>query len=130
MNRQEILQTIEKSGVIAVIRLKEKKNFDRIIESLAEGGITAIEITMTTPNAVELIGEYSKKYSGKFLFGAGTVLNTETATRVIDAGAEFVVGPVLNLDLIKKHMSLINLFFPALILQQKYTLRGKMVRMW
>lgn len=102
MKRIEILQKIEKSGIIAVIRLKGNENFDRILTCLKDGGVTAIEITMTTPNAIELIAEYSKKYGDEFLFGAGTVLEADTAEKVINAGAEFVVSPILNLYFIKK----------------------------
>ena len=113
MSKLEILRKIEKSGMIAVIRLKGNENFDRIINCLADSGVHAIEITMTTPNAVELIREYSKKYSGEFIFGSGTVLDTETATKVINAGAEFVVSPILDLDIIKKTNEFDKPIFPG-----------------
>jgi len=100
MDRIEILRKIEESGIVAVIRLNGNENLDQIINSLAEGGITAIEITMTTPNALEYIQEFSRKYANRFLIGAGTVIDSDTAIKVIDAGAEFVVSPVLKPEII------------------------------
>jgi len=96
MNRQAIVQKIEESGIVAVIRLNGSDHLDKIIEALAKGGVRALEITMTTPNAVEIIGNISKTLSDEFLIGAGTVLDSEIAEAVINAGAQFVVSPVFK----------------------------------
>jgi len=96
MNRQAIVQKIEESGIVAVIRLNGSDHLDKIIEALAKGGVRALEITMTTPNAVEIIGNISKTLSDEFLIGAGTVLDSEIAEVVINAGAQFVVSPVFK----------------------------------
>lgn len=101
MNRQQIVEMIEKSGVVAVIRLDRSDQLDKIMDALDKGGIRALEITMTTPNAIELISNITRTMSSKFLIGAGTVLDSETARRVIVAGAEFVVSPVFNPNVIK-----------------------------
>jgi len=113
MDRIEILRKIESSGVIAVIRLKGHEDLDQIITSLARGGITAIEITMTTPNAVEYINEFSSKYEKEFLIGAGTVIDPDTAKEVIDAGAEFVVSPVLRPEMIHAVHNYNKVVFPG-----------------
>ncbi len=101
MNRTEVLAKIEECGIIAVIRLADISKLEGIIGALTKGGIHALEITMTTPNAPEIISQLSHRYNGEFLIGAGTVLDTETARMVIQAGATFVVSPVLNPDMIR-----------------------------
>jgi len=101
MNRLEIVQKIEESGIVAVIRLNGSDHLDKIIDALAKGGVRALEITMTTPNAVEMIREVSGTLSDEFLIGAGTVLDAETAEAVINAGAQFVVSPVFKPEIIK-----------------------------
>ncbi|MBN2281088.1 MAG: bifunctional 4-hydroxy-2-oxoglutarate aldolase/2-dehydro-3-deoxy-phosphogluconate aldolase [Candidatus Marinimicrobia bacterium] len=101
MNREKILQQIEESGVVAVLRLNDSKKLPQIIEALAKGGLKAMEITMTTPNALDVIAEASKNLRNEFIVGVGTVLDGETARMAILAGAEFVVSPVLNIELIK-----------------------------
>jgi len=94
--RQEILQHIIDSGVIAVIRLSDTEKLLRIIEAIRAGGVRCLEITLTTPRAVEIIQEVSERVGPEFLVGAGTVLDPETARLTILAGAEFVVSPVLH----------------------------------
>lgn len=113
MDRLEILHRIESSGVIAVIRLNGDENLDQIICSLAQGGVTAIEITMTTPNAIAYIQNFSKKYGSEFLIGAGTVLNADVAKKVIDAGAEFVVSPILKTEIIRMSHQYHKVVFPG-----------------
>lgn len=101
MHREKIVTKIIESGIVAVIRLKEKEKLLDIINSLSRGGISAMEITMTTPHAVEIIKDFSQQIGDNFILGAGTVLDSETARAVILAGAQFVVSPVTNLDMIK-----------------------------
>lgn len=100
MGRIEILQKIEESGIVAVVRLNGNENLDHIINALAKGGITAIEITMTTPHAIEYIHDFSLKYEKNIIIGAGTVTDVDVALKVIEAGAEFVVSPILNRKII------------------------------
>ncbi len=101
MNRQEIVKRIEESGIVAVLRLSSPENLNKIIAALARGGVRALEITMTTPNAVEIIRNISKTLPSEFLIGAGTVLSPEAAREVIEAGAQFVVSPVFNPEVIR-----------------------------
>lgn len=98
--KKEIISRIIESGVVAVIRMKDKDRLLRVIESVREGGVKCIEITMTVPGAVEVIRELSSVVPKDVLIGAGTVVDERTAEKVIGAGAQFVVGPVLNLDII------------------------------
>ena len=94
------LQTMLESGVTAVLRAKDSAQLMKVSEALAEGGVKSIEVTMTTPNALQVISEVSKKMGKEILVGVGTVLDPETARAAILAGAQFVVGPTLNLDVI------------------------------
>jgi 2-dehydro-3-deoxyphosphogluconate aldolase/(4S)-4-hydroxy-2-oxoglutarate aldolase len=94
--RQIVTAAIEEAGVVAVIRMQEPDRLRAVIDALAEGGVRALEVTMTVPGAVELIHSLSSALPGDFLLGAGTVLDPQTASRVIDAGARFVVSPVLR----------------------------------
>jgi len=101
MFREKIVEKIIDSGVVAVIRLSEKEKLLDIINALAKGGVSAMEITMTTPDAVQIIKEFSGQIGDEFILGAGTVLDPETARAVILAGAQFVVSPVTNIEMIK-----------------------------
>ncbi|TFG95482.1 MAG: bifunctional 4-hydroxy-2-oxoglutarate aldolase/2-dehydro-3-deoxy-phosphogluconate aldolase, partial [Calditrichales bacterium] len=84
------------SGVIAVIRLNDVSKLEQIISALSSGGIYALEITLTTPNAVKIIAELARSTGKDFLIGAGTVLRPHEAEAVLAAGAQFVVSPVFN----------------------------------
>ena len=72
-----------------------------MIDALLEGGVRALELTMTVPGAIGLIEEIAKDLPGEFQLGAGTVLDPETARQVILAGAKYIVAPTLNLETIK-----------------------------
>jgi 2-dehydro-3-deoxyphosphogluconate aldolase / (4S)-4-hydroxy-2-oxoglutarate aldolase len=99
-SRDAIVRTIEACGVVAVIRMQDPTRLAAVVEALAAGGVRAIEVTMTVPGAVELIRGLAPALSGDFVLGAGTVLDADTAERVIDAGARFVVSPVLRTGII------------------------------
>ncbi|MHB1133810.1 MAG: bifunctional 4-hydroxy-2-oxoglutarate aldolase/2-dehydro-3-deoxy-phosphogluconate aldolase [Chloroflexota bacterium] len=94
--KDEDLRRIEESGVVAVVRLPEAGSLLQVAEALQEGGINAIEFTMTTPGALAVIGEVSARYPDKMVWGAGTVLDPETCRAAIIAGARFIVAPTLN----------------------------------
>jgi 2-dehydro-3-deoxyphosphogluconate aldolase / (4S)-4-hydroxy-2-oxoglutarate aldolase len=100
MKRQDVLARIVETGVVAVIRMKDTNRLLKVIEAVRQGGVKCIEITMTVPGAVEIIRQLSKIVPPDVLVGAGTVVDAATAAQVIDAGAQFVVGPVLNLEVI------------------------------
>ena len=98
--RADVVAAIERLGVVAVIRLKDAGALRGTIDALAAGGVKALEVTMTVPGAVDLIAEIAPKLPDDFLVGAGTVLDAETARRVIDAGAQFVVSPVFSREVL------------------------------
>ena len=98
--RAQIIEAIAECGVVAVIRLKEPDKLRDVVAALADGGVRALEITMTVPRAIELIAEIAPTLPRDFFLGAGTVLDAETARRAIDAGARFIVGPVFRPDVI------------------------------
>ncbi len=100
MRAKEVLDIILATKVIAVIRMADVKRLFRVVEAIEKGGVRAIEITMTTPSALEIIGEMAVTGSAETLIGAGTVLDARTAEQVILAGAEFVVSPVTNTEMI------------------------------
>lgn len=99
--RRDVVTAIEQAGVIAVIRIKEAERLPEIADALADGGVRVLEVTMTVPGAVDLIRALAPSLRPGVLLGAGTVLDGDTASRVIDAGARFVVSPVFKPELIE-----------------------------
>jgi 2-dehydro-3-deoxyphosphogluconate aldolase / (4S)-4-hydroxy-2-oxoglutarate aldolase len=100
LTRSEIVGAIEASGVVAVVRLDDAQVGLDVARAIAAGGVMAIEVTMTVPNAVRLIEELAASLPDAVLVGAGTVVDAKTARAVIRAGARFVVGPVFRPDVI------------------------------
>jgi 2-dehydro-3-deoxyphosphogluconate aldolase/(4S)-4-hydroxy-2-oxoglutarate aldolase len=99
MRKDEVLAAILATKVIAVIRMADPAGLTQAVEAIAKGGIRAIEITMTTPQALETIAALAKGKPPGTLVGAGTVLDAATSEAVIRAGAEFVVSPVTDFDM-------------------------------
>jgi 2-dehydro-3-deoxyphosphogluconate aldolase/(4S)-4-hydroxy-2-oxoglutarate aldolase len=97
MSRLQVVQEIEATGVVAVIRLKEPDKLRAVVDALMAGGVRALEVTMTVPGAVGLIESLARSLPAGFQLGAGTVLDPETARQVILAGARFIVAPTLSL---------------------------------
>src|SRR4030095_11150239 len=100
-SRARVGTAIEDAAIIAVIRMTDAQRLRATVDARVEGGIRVLEVTMTVPGAVDLIGALSGSLPPDLLLGAGTVLDSETATRVIDAGAAFVVSPVFKPALIE-----------------------------
>lgn len=94
--RAAIVRAIEATGVVAVVRLDDAGVGRAVAEALSAGGVKAIEVTMTVPDAIRLIAELSASLPPDVLVGAGTVVDADTARAVIGAGARFVVGPVFR----------------------------------
>jgi 2-dehydro-3-deoxyphosphogluconate aldolase / (4S)-4-hydroxy-2-oxoglutarate aldolase len=95
-SREETVQAIADLGVVAVIRMKDAAKLRAVVDAIADGGVRAIEVTMTVPGAVKLIATLAGSLPSTILLGAGTVTDAATALAVIDAGARFVVGPVFR----------------------------------
>ena len=100
MERPGKIQLIHDTGIIAIIRATSPVQLSIAVDAIKQGGVQVIEVTMTTPGALDLITQVKKRYADEVLFGAGTVLDVETARAAILAGAEFIVAPTLNLDVI------------------------------
>ncbi|QOJ28828.1 MAG: bifunctional 4-hydroxy-2-oxoglutarate aldolase/2-dehydro-3-deoxy-phosphogluconate aldolase [Ignavibacteriales bacterium] len=100
MSRADILQKLLERKAVAVIRAKDPEKLRNIIQALAAGGITFAEITMTVPGAIQLIERMTKELDSNIVIGVGSVLNAETASLAIKAGAKYVVSPVLKEDII------------------------------
>jgi len=100
-SREPTLQRILKSGIVAVVRSESSAALVKVVQALAEGGVTAAEVTFTVPDAVEVIRQIRREVGDAVVLGAGTVLDSETARAAILAGAEYIVAPTLNLDVIR-----------------------------
>jgi 2-dehydro-3-deoxyphosphogluconate aldolase/(4S)-4-hydroxy-2-oxoglutarate aldolase len=101
MTRDEVLKFILEAKVIAVIRMSDTDKLFKVTEAIRLGGVKAIEITMTVPDALDVIRTMAQKKAPDVLIGAGTVLNAETAVAAVRAGADFLVSPITNFDMIK-----------------------------
>ncbi len=101
MTHSTILQRILDGGIVAVVRSDSPDQLVGVVEALAEGGVTAAEITFTVPDAVEVIRAVHKALGDSIVLGAGSVLDSETARAALLAGAEYIVGPSTNLDVIR-----------------------------
>ena len=95
MTKEEALRQIKQSGVVPVIRADSPTEAAKIVEAAFADGFRVFEITLTVPSAVELIKHLSEKFRERALFGAGTVLDAESARRCAEAGARFIVTPCL-----------------------------------
>jgi 2-dehydro-3-deoxyphosphogluconate aldolase/(4S)-4-hydroxy-2-oxoglutarate aldolase len=98
MHKMEKLDLIRHTGVIAIMRARTSDQLLVAADAIRAGGVRVIEVTMTTPGALAVIEEATSKYGQDVLFGAGTVLDAETARAAILAGAGFVVAPILDLE--------------------------------
>ena len=102
LNKMKHVQRIMDTGIIAVIRAESAEQALNITEAVKKGGVDIIEITLTVPGAIEVIKELKSNYNAEeVLIGAGTILDAETARTAMLAGAEFIVSPSFNLDVVK-----------------------------
>lgn len=100
MTKDQVISRISKSGILPVIRASSADEALRAIDAICEGGIDTIEVTLTIPNAVDLIETLTRELPN-VLIGAGTVLSADDAQRCIDAGARFIISPATDLDVIR-----------------------------
>jgi 2-dehydro-3-deoxyphosphogluconate aldolase / (4S)-4-hydroxy-2-oxoglutarate aldolase len=101
MSKESQLQHVLDCGIVAVVRSPDSQQLVEVCRALAEGGVTVVEITMSVPNALDVLKQVRQVLGDRLLLGAGTVLDAETARAVLLAGAEYVVAPTLNLDVIR-----------------------------
>ena len=101
MTKSKIIQRLLEPGVIAIIRADNSSQLIDATAALIEGGVHAVEVTMTTPNALEVIRATTEKFGDKLCMGVGSVLDEATARLGFLAGAAYVVTPVLKLEVIQ-----------------------------
>lgn len=101
MTKDDQVREIESSGVIAIVRFDRSEDLVQVARAVYAGGVRAIEFTMTTPNALDIIAQSASEFGQDVLLGAGTVLDPETARAAILAGAQFIVAPTLNPQVIE-----------------------------
>ncbi len=101
MSRDTTLKRILDGGIVAVVRSESPDQLVKVVRALAEGGVTAAEITFTVPGALDVIKQVRKELGDEIILGAGTVLDPETARAALLAGAEYIVAPCVNLEVIK-----------------------------
>lgn len=100
-DKNDVLKAILDTGIVAVIRTPETEQARQLAEAACRGGIRPVEITMSIPGALELIRELSSgKADGEMIVGVGTVMDAEMARLAILAGAEYVVSPHFNPDVV------------------------------
>jgi 2-dehydro-3-deoxyphosphogluconate aldolase/(4S)-4-hydroxy-2-oxoglutarate aldolase len=100
MEKHEIIKRMLAEGLIPLIRASSASDAMDVSIAIKDGGASFLEITMTVPGAIEVVKELSLKYGDEFIIGAGTVLDAETGRAAIFAGAQFIVSPTLNFELI------------------------------
>ena len=101
MSRIDDLNRVLKTGIVAILRSPSSDQLTSVARALLEGGIDVIEVTFTVPGALEILAAVKKDLGDRVLLGAGTVLDPETARAALLAGAEFIVSPSVNLDVIR-----------------------------
>jgi len=101
MSKEDQLRQVLDCGIVAVVRSPDGEQLVEVVRALADGGVTVAEITMTVPGALDIIKQVRAALGDRVLLGAGTILDTETARAAILAGAEYIVAPTVNLEVIR-----------------------------
>jgi 2-dehydro-3-deoxyphosphogluconate aldolase/(4S)-4-hydroxy-2-oxoglutarate aldolase len=113
MNIDQVIATIKRIGIVPVIRAADVAEAQQAVEAVCAGGISIVEITMTVPNATQVIRGVLEKHGDKVLTGAGTVLTGEQANACLDAGAQFLVSPGLSFPVLEVARSRGKLAIPG-----------------
>jgi 2-dehydro-3-deoxyphosphogluconate aldolase/(4S)-4-hydroxy-2-oxoglutarate aldolase len=100
MTKQEIIDGLLTPGVVAIIRANSSEQLIDASRALIAGGVSGIEVTMTTPNALHVISQVTREFGREALVGVGSVLDEKTAEAALAAGAQYVVTPVLKPEVI------------------------------
>lgn len=102
LTKFEVLETIVRTGALLIARLDSADEAYRVAEAAIEGGIRAVEVPLTVPGALGVIGRLADKYADQgIVVGAGTVLDAEAAHAAVSAGARLLVSPQLNPNMIR-----------------------------
>jgi 2-dehydro-3-deoxyphosphogluconate aldolase/(4S)-4-hydroxy-2-oxoglutarate aldolase len=98
--RDAIRERVQRLGAVAVVRLQSAESAIRVADALHAGGVTALEITVTVPDAFSVIAAVTRRFGDEVCVGVGTVLDALTVERAVDAGAQYVVSPVFRPEVI------------------------------
>jgi 2-dehydro-3-deoxyphosphogluconate aldolase / (4S)-4-hydroxy-2-oxoglutarate aldolase len=101
MAREAVVARIRALGAVAVVRMKDARQAMKTVEAIHRGGVSAIELTVTTPGAIALIAQVVQSLGDEVLVGVGSVLDVETARRAVEAGARYVVSPVFDEQVVR-----------------------------
>ncbi len=101
MLKHQVLHAIERAGIVAIVRSDSVDAALALAEACIAGGVTVLEVAFTTPGAQDVIRHLRERHGDQVLIGAGTVLDPETARIAMLAGAQFIIAPNLNVDVIK-----------------------------
>jgi 2-dehydro-3-deoxyphosphogluconate aldolase/(4S)-4-hydroxy-2-oxoglutarate aldolase len=101
MSKETDLRRVLDCGIVAVVRSPDSGQLVEVCRALADGGVTVVEITMTVPGALDVVREVRQSLGDRVLLGAGTILDPETARAALLAGAEYLVAPTVNPDVIR-----------------------------
>lgn len=101
MSKRDAVARVLETGVVAVIRAPSGELLADVAVALLAGGVEVMEVTFTVPGALRVLETVANRLGDRILLGAGTVLDTETARAAILAGAEFLVSPTVNVDVIR-----------------------------
>jgi 2-dehydro-3-deoxyphosphogluconate aldolase/(4S)-4-hydroxy-2-oxoglutarate aldolase len=113
MSKEDQLRRVLNCGIVAVVRSPDSQQLVDVARSLVDGGVDVIEITMTVPDALDVVRRVRLALGDRILLGAGTILDTETARAALLAGAEYLVTPTLNLDVIRLCQRYAKLIMPG-----------------
>jgi 2-dehydro-3-deoxyphosphogluconate aldolase/(4S)-4-hydroxy-2-oxoglutarate aldolase len=99
-SRSEISARLVELGIVAVVRTPTFELVQPACEALIKGGVLAVEITMTVPNALKALREVSRRFGSEALIGAGTILDAEQCGEAIHAGAQYIITPITRLEIV------------------------------
>jgi 2-dehydro-3-deoxyphosphogluconate aldolase/(4S)-4-hydroxy-2-oxoglutarate aldolase len=100
MNKTQVLETIQQSKLVAVVRVDHPDQIDQTVDALLAGGVYVIELTMTIPDVLRYVPALRDRVGSKMVLGIGSVLNGDMAKAVVDSGASFIVSPILRKDIV------------------------------
>ena len=105
MNKEAVIEKIKEMGLLAVLRGPSPELTVQMVDALAAGGVTGIEITYSTPNAAEVVRELDRKYGDRLLLGMGTLTEVNQIQEAQSAGARFIVSPMCEAGLVQAMVS-------------------------
>jgi 2-dehydro-3-deoxyphosphogluconate aldolase/(4S)-4-hydroxy-2-oxoglutarate aldolase len=101
MSKEDQLRRVLDCGIVAVVRSPDSQQLVEVARALADGGVAVVEITMSVPDALDVLRRVRAALGDRLLLGAGTILDPETARAALLAGAEYIVAPTLNLEVVR-----------------------------